>query len=115
MALFSVSSVLAKLEYNWKNHTFYTSSSTEIDQNDYNSCVNEVLGEALLSRDFEMAKESNEVEVIWLIVYGLLKWDGTPVSACVIKDIQSIALSKRRTAKLIAQLEDSYNHRDDKN
>ncbi|MCC7415378.1 MAG: hypothetical protein IT346_04820 [Epsilonproteobacteria bacterium] len=54
IALFSVSSACATLEYNWKKHTFYSTHSEGINQAHYNMCVNEVLGEALLSEDFAL-------------------------------------------------------------
>jgi len=111
MILLSVSSTFAKLEYNWKKHTFYSSGSyTAINQDEYNECVNEVLGEMLLSSDFAMIKAQEELEVMWLITYGILKLYGTPESQCIYKDIQSIALNKRLTAKLISQLKDARDH-----
>lgn len=111
MILLSVSSACAKLEYNWKNHSFYhTGPSTTINQDEYNGCVNEVLSEILLSRDFAMAKSQEELELLWLIAYGILRLYGTPESKCASQDIQSIALNKRLTAKLISQLKDSRKH-----
>ena len=111
MVLLSVSSAFAKLEYNWKKHAFYHSGSSEsINQDEYHECVNVVLGEALLSRDFAMVKSKDELEFFWLIVYGILKFYGTLAAECALKDLESIAFNKKLTSKLISQLKDSRNH-----